>query len=63
MTAVQSLRPTARPLASEKKFCMAVNINSGPERTPPSARPSRDGRVPQPARTNCLLAFLILMHL
>ena len=25
MTAVQSLRPTARPLASEKKFCMAVN--------------------------------------
>ena len=24
MTAVQSLRPTARPLASEKKFCMAV---------------------------------------
>jgi len=23
MTAVQSLRPTARPLASEKKFCMA----------------------------------------
>ena len=35
-------------------------INSGPERTPPSARPSRDGRVPQPARTNCLFTFLIL---
>ena len=35
-------------------------INSGPQRTPPSARPSRDGRVPQPARTNCLFTFLIL---
>ena len=30
---------------------------------PPSARPSRDGRVPQPARTNCLFTFLILMYL
>ena len=38
-------------------------INSGPERTPPSARPSRDGCVPQPARTNCLFTFLILMYL
>ena len=37
-----------------------ATINSGPERTPPSARPSRDGRVPQPARTNCLFTFLIL---
>ena len=51
------------PTSSVSAVQLVPQINSGPERTPPSARPSRDGRVPQPARTNCLLAFLILMHL